>query len=178
MIQDNYQPDYDFDGPQLKPGEYEAVIERVIQTYTKADNKDMLKIDIKVQKKQFWIYIVDNEYLNKNLTRFFVCFGIKPGNWDYDSWRHKAGRVFIDRKPDSQYFEIKYLIAPEQGEQPRQNERPRQEPPRNDYRQPQGEQYRQPPQQSRPQQGGYQPRQEQNYRAPPQGNSGLDDIPF
>jgi hypothetical protein len=193
---DNYRPDYDYNQSSLRPGEYEAVIEHVIETRSQNGN-EMLKISLPIYGKSFFYYIVDNEHANKNLTKFFQCFNIQPGNWDFNSWRGHRGQVFIDKKKDSTYFEIKYLIVPENSpQQPPANPHGYQQPPQTGYQanghQPSPmsnadwyDQHNQrggsPPPNSPPRsqytaqaRGGYQ----QGGNQQPPRNNNLDDIPF
>jgi hypothetical protein len=108
----NYEPDYDFDKNSLKRGEFEAVVTRAEETVSKNDN-DMIKVEVTVCGIRFYWYLVAGDYFNQNLTKFCICFGIRPGDFNYRGWEGKRGRVFLDKKRDSEYYEIKYLLVPE-----------------------------------------------------------------
>jgi hypothetical protein len=108
----DYEPDYDFYNNSLKTGEFEAVIKRAEETVSQNGN-DMIEVELTVLgKKVFW-HLVAGDYFNQNLTKFCVCFNIRPGDFNYRGWEGKRGRVFLDKAPDSKFYNIKYLIVPE-----------------------------------------------------------------
>jgi hypothetical protein len=124
---DNYEPDYGNSG--LKAGEYEAVIDRAEETVSKT-GKDMIKVNLLIEGRKFLWCIVEGNWFNSNCTKFCVCFGIKPGNFDYEEWRGKRGTVGIcvdGNNPD--YFKVKYLVAPGSGVREPENRRNEQQRP-------------------------------------------------
>ncbi len=134
-----------FDCPD---GENKVRIDKVDLTRSKAGN-DMLEIRLSVQGSNGQQYIeryVDNEYFNKNMSRFFDAFTIQPGNFDFNSWLGHQGKGFFEHAAEKytdnsgQEKEIirakmKYLITPE-NKQHSQNQNQNQRTQNNYQRQP------------------------------------------
>jgi hypothetical protein len=121
----DYEPDYD-DG-SLKAGEYGAEIERA-ETAVSKNGNDMIRVTLSIEGKQFFWHIVAGNWFNSNCTKFCICFGIRPGSFNFEQWRGKRGTVGIkadERNPD--YFNIAYLVAPESGDTARKPDYNRQE---------------------------------------------------
>jgi hypothetical protein len=110
----DFKPDYEYGGGGgLQPREYTAAITGAVETVSKAGN-NMIKVTLNIQGAAFTWCIVEGDFFNKKLTKFCVCFGIKPGNFNYGQWRGCAGRVFIDKDPqNTRYLKIAYLVTPE-----------------------------------------------------------------
>jgi hypothetical protein len=120
----DYKPDYDEDSEALKAGEYKAAI---LEAYVDKSNsgKQMIKVILAIRGKKFFWYLVEGDWFNANCTRFFVCFSIKAGNFDYGTWKGKTGKVEIDRdERNSKYFRITSLVPPEAGNSGAPHERP------------------------------------------------------
>jgi hypothetical protein len=106
------EEDYDV---QIEPGEHKLKIVRAEEKVFNSGNEG-IKIElINKDKSKFYYHMIMNEFFNRNLTRFYDCFGIRRGNADLDSWVGKYGTAFIDKgKPNDSgksYMEIKYLVV-------------------------------------------------------------------
>lgn len=69
-------------------GDYRCVITEVAEKISSSGNK-MLEITVKPSGRNFTVknWIVQNEYMNQNLTRFFDAFpSIPEGNFDFVTW--------------------------------------------------------------------------------------------
>lgn len=111
-----YQPDNNYGGVVLQDGDYKAKVIDVVKTQSKAGDP-MLEIVIVVPEStiKFKHRIVKNEYFNGNMTKFYDCFKIPRGNFEYNRWVGRVGKVHIAKgKPNEQgkaYMEIAYLIV-------------------------------------------------------------------
>jgi len=129
----NYQPE-DYSDVEIEKGEHLLKISEVEEKIS-SKGRDMLEIKLKnITGNQFWYYIVKNDYFNKNLTRFFDCFGIPYNSLNINTWVGKKGVVYLDygepRNDGRKYMEIKRLVVdkdklpPKAPQQPaQQNER-------------------------------------------------------
>ncbi len=160
-----------FDCPD---GENAVRIDKAELTQSKT-GKDMLEIRLSVHGSNGQQYIeryVDNDYFNKNMSRFFDAFRIQPGNFDFNSWLGKTAKGFFEhvadtytdnsgQQKDTIRTRMKYLLTPD-----------------NQQKAPQQRQQYSHPQQQKTQ---YQQRTPQN-TAQNQQSSNLypefDDIPF
>ena len=114
---DGYQPE-DYNTPvELQERDYRMQIIGVKSLYTKNTGLPMLEIDLRINEAQivFKHRIVKNEYFNGNMTKFFDCFGIQRGDFDYSHWNKKVGSAHIHKgAPNDQgkaYYEIQYLVV-------------------------------------------------------------------
>ncbi|MEN6296982.1 MAG: hypothetical protein ABFC92_03425 [Rectinema sp.] len=114
---EGYQPE-DYNKPvELQERDYRVQIIAVKSTYTQNTGLPMLEIDLKINEAPitFRHRIVKNEYFNGNMTKFFDCFGIHRGDFDYNHWNKKVGLAHIHKgKPNDQgkaYYEIQYLVV-------------------------------------------------------------------
>jgi hypothetical protein len=108
---ENYKPDYSEGGEELKAGEYVATIQDAYSTKSRNGNR-MIKVELTVAKKKFFWCLVEGNWFNANCTKFFVCFGIPPGDFDFSRWGGKTGKVRIDRDAGAKYFSITELVPP------------------------------------------------------------------
>lgn len=117
-----YEPDDNYNAMHLEEGDYVAKIQNI--TFKPTRNGDpMITIDLVIRESQivFKHRIVKNEYFNSNMTKFYDCFKIPRGNFEYQRWLNRNGKVHIAKgKPNDAgmaYMEIKYLIvdAPKAG---------------------------------------------------------------
>jgi hypothetical protein len=109
---DDYKPDYDGGGEALQAGEYKAAIQEAYIDKS-ASGKQMIKVILEIRGKKFFWYLVEGDWFNANCTRFFVCFSIKAGNFDFMTWEGKTGKVEIDRdERNNKYFRITSLVPP------------------------------------------------------------------
>lgn len=106
----------------LEERDYRMQIINVEKTYTKQTGAPMLVVDLRINEAPitFKHRIVKNEYFNGNMTKFFDCFNIPHGNFDYAKWAGKVGTVRIHKgDPNGEgkaYWEIHYLVvAPKAG---------------------------------------------------------------
>jgi len=112
----------DYSGPRLEEGDYMAKIQNI--TFKPSSKGDpMITIDLVIRESTiiFKHRIVKNDYFNSNMTKFYDCFKIPRGNFEYQRWLNRNGKVHIAKgKPNDAgmaYMEIKYLIvdAPKAG---------------------------------------------------------------
>lgn len=115
-FQDGYQPDENYGGQQIVEGDYAVKIQNI--TFKPTRNGDpMMTIDLITKDSPivFKHRIVKNDYFNSNMTKFFDCFKIPRGNFEYQRWIGRVGKVHIAKgEPNDQgraYMEIKYLIV-------------------------------------------------------------------
>ena len=121
-----YQPeDYN---KAIEKGDYELSIKDYGVGTSQSSGYPMITLFLSIKEANFEFrhYITKNEYFNANMTKFFDCFHIPRGNFDFAKWIGKKGRGHIDKgevKQDGKsYFEIKYLIV--DGETPREEKHP------------------------------------------------------
>jgi hypothetical protein len=135
------QEDYNAD---MTEGERRVKIKEVVQAVAQSSGNHMLKITMVAEGARFDFHynLVKNEYFNANATKFFDCFKIPRGNFEYDRWVGRSGRAYIAKgKPrdnGKSYWEIQYLIVPESPRQsaPAPAARPAPQPARQPVRQP------------------------------------------
>jgi len=112
-----YQPeDYSNNQPKLEDGDYKVRIESVITGKSKA-GASMITVELGIAQASFKFkhYIVKNEYYNANITKFFDCFKIPRGNFEFNRWSGRVGKAYLAKgEPKDNgktYMEIKYLIV-------------------------------------------------------------------
>jgi hypothetical protein len=111
---EDYKPDYSENtgGGELKAGEYVATVQDAYTTESRNGNR-MIKVELTIAKKKFFWCLVEGNWFNANCTRFFVCFGIQPGNFEFNTWVGKTGTVAIDRdESNTKFFRITELVPP------------------------------------------------------------------
>jgi len=118
---DGYQPDGNYNtgnGPRLEAGDYKVRIEEVSEGYSKAGNR-MITVILGIAQADFKLkhFLVKGEYFNQNMTKFFDCFKIPRGNFEFNRWCGRVGKAYLDYGEKNQngksYMELKYLIVPE-----------------------------------------------------------------
>ena len=125
----DYQIDENYFNNNFKAGEWECAITKVEEKISK-NNNPMLALSFTIDGQgTLYYYIVDDvssedawRRRNQNLTRFFDCFSIQRGNFDYNSWMGKRGIIKIDKRAPNENgeqkgFEVKALIVPQQVQQ-------------------------------------------------------------
>ena len=126
---DDYQVDENYFNNNFKAGEWECTITKVEEKISKKNNP-MLALSFTIDEQgTLYYYIVDDvssedawRRRNQNLTRFFDCFSIPRGNFNYSSWIGKRGVIKIDKRAPNENgeqkgFEVKALIVPQQMQQ-------------------------------------------------------------
>lgn len=115
-FQDGYQPDDNYGGQQIVDGDYSVKVQNI--TFKPTKNGDpMMTIELITKDSPivFKHRIVKNDYFNSNMTKFFDCFKIPRGNFEYQRWLGRNGKVHIAKgEPNAEgkaYMEIKYLIV-------------------------------------------------------------------
>jgi hypothetical protein len=95
----------------LPDGVYQVEIVDVQLGTSKNSGLPMQTVEVKPEGSSMILkyYLVKNENYNKNVTKFFDCFGIRRGDFDYDGWMGKTGKAAIG-KTEQGYHEIKQLI--------------------------------------------------------------------
>ena len=126
----NYQPaDYSSGGVDLVEDDYKVRIEKVEETTSK-NNLPMLKVYLAIAQADviFWHFIEENDRFDGNMTKFFDCFNIPRGNFEYARWVGRTGKAHIakgkPRESDGKTFwGVAYLIV-EKPAQPRPSPTP------------------------------------------------------
>lgn len=150
---DDYTVDENYFNNNFKVGEWECEITKAEERMSKKSNPMLVLSFMIAEQGTLYYYIVDDvssedawRRRNQNLTRFFDCFSIKRGNFDYNSWIGKRGIIKIDKRAPNENgeqkgFEVKALIVPQhvqqnngQGGYPQQSN-----PPNNRQQHPQGQ---------------------------------------
>lgn len=115
-----YQPeDYSQGGAKIEEGDYRLKIESVTPGYAQNSGNAMLTIELGIAEASFKLkhFLVKNEYFNANTTKFFDCFKIPRGNFEYNRWIGRVGLGHLVKgKPKDngkQYMELAYLIVPQ-----------------------------------------------------------------
>ena len=121
----DYQIDENYFNNNFKAGEWECAITKVEEKISKKNNP-MLALSFTIDEQgTLYYYIVDDvssedawRRRNQNLTRFFDCFSIPRGNFNYNSWIGKRGVIKIDKRAPNENgeqkgFEVKALIVPQ-----------------------------------------------------------------
>jgi hypothetical protein len=116
-----YQPE-DYSEPTIEKGEHQMKIFEVKERVSKNSGNELIEIKLKNKNgNQFFFYIVKNDFFNRNLTRFYDCFGIERGERNFDNWLNRYGWAYVDKgKPQNDgntYMEIKYLVVDHKGQQ-------------------------------------------------------------
>lgn len=127
---DDYQVDENYSRNNFKEGEWDCTLVHAEERMSR-NNNQMLVLSFLIEDQgTIYYYIVDDRSSedawvrrNQNLTRFFDCFGIQRGNFNYRSWFGTRGRIRIaKRAPDAngeqRGFEVKALIVVENKQQP------------------------------------------------------------
>ena len=126
---DDYTVDENYFNNNFKAGEWECTITKAEEKMSKKSNP-MLVLSFTIDEQgTLYYYIVDDvssedawRRRNQNLTRFFDCFSIQRGNFNYSSWIGKRGTIKIDKRAPNENgeqkgFEVKALIVPQQMQQ-------------------------------------------------------------
>lgn len=118
---DEFAQDYqeeEYNKPiNLEERDYKVQIINVEKTYTKNTGAPMLVIELRINEAPitFKHRIVKNEYFNGNMTKFFDCFNIPHGNFEYNKWTGRVGLAHIHKgEPNGDgkaYWEIQYLVV-------------------------------------------------------------------
>ena len=110
----DYQADENYFYNNFKAGEWECTITKVEEKISKKNNP-MLALSFTIDEQgMLYYYIVDDvssedawRRRNQNLTRFFDCFSIQRGNFNYSSWIGKRGIIKIDKRAPNENGEQK-----------------------------------------------------------------------
>jgi hypothetical protein len=129
----DYQVDENYFNNNFKAGEWECTITKVEEKISKKNNP-MLALSFTIDEQgTLYYYIVDDvsseeawRRRNQNLTRFFDCFSIQRGDFNYNSWIGRRGIIKIDKRAPNENgeqkgFEVKALIVPQQTQQNNNN---------------------------------------------------------
>ena len=129
----DYQIDENYFNNNFKAGEWECTISKVEEKVSKKSNP-MIALSFTIDEQgTLYYYIVDDvsseeawRRRNQNLTRFFDCFSIPRGNFNYNSWIGKRGVIKIDKRAPNENgeqkgFEVKALIVPQPMQQNNNN---------------------------------------------------------
>ena len=129
----DYQIDENYLNNNFKAGEWECTITKVEEKISKKSNP-MLVLSFAIDGQgTLYYYIVDDvssedawRRRNQNLTRFFDCFSITRGDFNYRSWIGRRGTIKIDKRAPNENgeqkgFEVKALIVPQQMQQNNNN---------------------------------------------------------
>ena len=129
----DYQVDENYFNNNFKAGEWECTITKVEEKISKKNNP-MLALSFAIDEQgTLYYYIVDDvssedawRRRNQNLTRFFDCFSIQRGDFNYNSWIGKRGIIKIDKRAPNENgeqkgFEVKALIVPQPMQQNNNN---------------------------------------------------------
>lgn len=122
---DNYRyEDYrmSFDVPD---GDHLVTISKAAPATTK-NGREMIEVTLKVDGTSvpYTERFVDNEYANKNLSRFFDSFCIQPGNFNFSFWTGKSACAHFEHVQETftgndgiqktvNKSKLKYFIVPE-----------------------------------------------------------------
>lgn len=129
----DYQIDENYFNNNFKAGEWECTISKVEEKVSKKNNPMIILSFAIDEQGTLYYYIVDDvsseeawRRRNQNLTRFFDCFSIQRGNFNYNSWIGKRGIIKIDKRAPSENgeqkgFEVKALIVPQPMQQNNNN---------------------------------------------------------
>ena len=112
---ENYRPVYE--APQLSDGEYLARIDKAVLNAYQATGNEYVEIHVSIKDHPgcnpsiFYINEApklgttkangqpvtqeDVDRGNRQITTFFLCFGIKEGDFDFSHWKGKTGSVKI-----------------------------------------------------------------------------------
>lgn len=108
---------------------------------TSKNGKQMIEITYQVRDCPAIPYvenIVEGEYFNRNMTRFFDAFGIPQGTFNFQNWIYKYGKGCFEHRQETftgndglqktiNKCRLAYLVTPERTEpQKPQNAQPQQ----------------------------------------------------
>jgi hypothetical protein len=142
---ENYKPVYE--APQLPDGEYLARIDKAVLNAYQATGNEYVEIHVSIKDHPgcnpsiFYINEApklgttkangqpvtqeDVDRGNRQITTFFLCFGIKEGDFDFSHWKGKTGTVRIapsydKNEPDkkSKVYKSIYPQKPKEGKKP------------------------------------------------------------
>ena len=112
----SYQPE-NYDQDNHVEGDYKLKIKSVETKIAKSSGNPMIAITLTAQgfSFDFTYNLVKNEHFNANATKFFDCFKIPRGNFEYPRWvgRMGDGHIAKGKVKDNgkSYWEIQYLIV-------------------------------------------------------------------
>lgn len=124
-----YYQEEEYGAATLPEGDYCAKIVGAKEGTAKTSGNPMAIITLAIKESsiEFKYWIVENEYFNRNMTKFFDCFKIRRGEFDMNRWVGKYGYVHIAKgKPNEHglsYLEVKSLVIP-QGQPPHEERYP------------------------------------------------------
>lgn len=114
VFANNYQPQ---EMQEVEEGEYRFKIVSITTSYTQTNHEPMIKIILNSDFIPFEmkINIVKNQWFDINITKFFDCFEIERGNFNFNSWIGQSGICEIEKKKNKEtgkkYFDIsKYIV--------------------------------------------------------------------
>lgn len=97
-----------------------AVVIRSAQVETSKNGNRMIKVLLDVPDGNggvFTHYIVEGEFFNGKMSRFFDAFAITPGNFSFDSWRRKGGNAHFEHEEQTdgsgnvrKFAKIRYFV--------------------------------------------------------------------
>jgi hypothetical protein len=96
--------------PRLTKGKYWVEILEAESGFTKTKGEPKITLVVRPNNANMRIYktIVKNDWFNSDMSEFFDCFGIEPGNFDFATWVGAIGMVFLDES--GKYMEVKRFI--------------------------------------------------------------------
>jgi hypothetical protein len=111
----NYQPE-DYSAKMIEPGDHPVKIIK-IEEKTSQKGNNMLVVHLSVPGASFTMkhFLVEGEYFNGNMTKFFDCFGIRRGDFNFVQWVDKVGKAHLEKgeanAEGKSFLEIAYLIV-------------------------------------------------------------------
>lgn len=111
-------------------GDHRVTVVQAREAQAKS-GRAMIEVTLKVEgaTAQYIERYVDNEFFNKNISRFFDAFGMKPGNFQFASWANRTATAHFEHEQDTytgsdglqrntNRAKLKYLIVPEREQFP------------------------------------------------------------
>jgi len=110
MALPNYQRD-ESAGNRLAVGDYRAVVVSAEEATSKSTNKAMIKIGLRPSGSKIIVYqyIVEGEYYNSGLTKFYDSFEVAEGDMNLMGWVGAMGAVKL-KEDENGYLKVWYLI--------------------------------------------------------------------
>ena len=112
----SYQAE-DYNAANFAEGDYNVRIKSIETKVAQSSGNPMIVATLTAQGAifDFRFNLVKNEHFNANATKFFDCFKIPRGNFEYPRWVVWVGEAHIakgkTKDNGKSYWEIQYLIV-------------------------------------------------------------------
>jgi hypothetical protein len=110
--------DYKPEVSAARTGKIRCIVVEAEETISKTSQLPVWVITVRPNgsKANVKVYIVKNEYFNRNMTAFFDSFGIERGNFNSLEWINALGAAEFGLDENG-YLKVKWFLSPKQAEE-------------------------------------------------------------